>query len=81
MSNEDWFPVFDSLYYSKVKAGSFISLSIGLMVTPLPGVREHDKLDCPCSAPSITKAEMFQLMELSDLKPLQLETGKSLFDD
>ncbi|WP_300352629.1 putative peptidoglycan-binding domain-containing protein [Fluviicola sp.] len=35
MSNEDWFAVFDSLYYSKVKAGSFNSLSIGFMVTTI----------------------------------------------
>lgn len=35
MSNEDWFTVFDSLYYSKVKAGSFTSLSIGFMVTTI----------------------------------------------
>jgi lysozyme family protein len=35
MSNDDWFAVFDSLYYSKVKAGSFNSLSIGFMVTTI----------------------------------------------
>lgn len=35
MSNEDWFAVFDSLYYSKVKASSFNSLSIGFMVTTI----------------------------------------------
>ncbi len=43
MSNADWFIVFDSLYYSKVKAASFNSLSIGFMVTTIAwgsGVRQ-----------------------------------------
>ena len=43
MSNADWFAVFDSLYYSKVKAASFNSLSIGFMVTTIAwgsGVRQ-----------------------------------------
>ncbi len=35
MSNDDWFAVFDSLYYSKVRAKEFHSLSIGLMVTTI----------------------------------------------
>jgi lysozyme family protein len=35
MSNEDWFTIFDSLYYSKVKAGEFKSLSIGFMVVTI----------------------------------------------
>lgn len=43
MSNEDWFTIFDSLYYSRVKATSFHSASIGFMVTTVAwgsGVRQ-----------------------------------------
>lgn len=35
MTNDDWFTVFDSLYYSKVRAGEFHSLSVGFMITTI----------------------------------------------